>query len=261
MTFSQKDTPPNYVRIHSGKSGAIILSEGRDAIEGALLHGRNCSPFGASGRGAMASFPWKEGRDGILRQYRRGGLIRFLLRDRFAFVNRPCREFRVHNTAQERGVPVPRILGVCWTRDGIFYSGAIATERMAGVDLHDWLLSEAHEPAERLRMLKTCGSLVRQMHDTGIIHGDLQVKNILISRGVPLLLDFDAATIVPRVRQWRRECNLLRLRRSFAKRGHNTDCFEALLSGYGAIKFHRGLSIFYSVKGYLSDISSSWRKV
>lgn len=261
MTFSRKDVPANYFLIDKGSSVAIISGEGTESIAAALLYGKDCITLDSKGRGAMASFPWKDGREGILRRYRRGGLIRFILRDRFLFANRPLREFRVHNAAQKRGVPVPRLLGVCWTRNGIFYSGAIATQKSAGVDLHEWLLSETHEAGERLRVLRACGELVRQLHESGIIHGDLQVKNIFISQQGPLLLDFDAATSASRPQQWRRECNLLRLRRSFAKRGHGSDCFEILISGYGDIKFHRGLVLFYSVKGHLSDIISSWRKV
>ena len=260
MKFPEEHAPEAFSRFENGETKAIVLSKGAASIADALLRGKNCVSLDIIGRGTVASFPWLGDRQGILRKYRRGGLARFLVHDRFILANRPLHEFRVHNAVQQMGIPVPRLLGVCWRRNGIFYSGALATEKADGPDLHDWLLSVSDETEERFRVLGKCGVLIRQMHDAGVTHGDLQVKNILITSKGPLLIDFDAAKIDPWLKQWRRECNLLRLRRSFLKRGHENDCFEALLAGYGQVKFHRVLNIFYSVRGYVSDRISSWSK-
>lgn len=222
------------------------------------MDGTNCAPLDTLGRGAMAVFSWAPGRNGILRKYRRGGVIRFIFRDRFILANRPLREFLLHREILSRGVPAPRVLGVSWTRTGIFYSGALATEKVEGMDLNSWLLSNPDLPVNRADVLKSCGAVIRKMHDAGVIHGDLQVKNILVTGNAPLLLDFDRARTDPLFLTLRRQCNLLRLKRSFVKRGHGEECLEMLLAGYGTVWFHAGLKFVYRVKGFISDKLGNW---
>jgi len=68
------------------------------------------------------------------------------------------------------------------------------------------------------------------------------------------LLDFDRARIKTRIANWRRACNLLRLRRSFDKRGHGREAFRMLAEGYGMTEFDPLLDGIFKLKGFLSTM-------
>ncbi len=244
----------NYVTSKKGGAVCIVRQEGMKSITEAMLEKKQCEELNVYGRGVIYRFPWTSGRTGIMRPCHRGGAIRFLLHDRYLFQNRPLREFQSHLAVLALGIPAPDLLGVCWRRQGFIYSGALATEEMAGTDLDTWLCDNRFLQEKQKRVLFSCGQLIRRLHDTGIFHNDLQLKNIFIQNDSPVLLDFDQARIKPHLPRWRRECNLLRMRRSFIKRGHNLDLFAILTDGYGLSSFNPWLTRLYGIKGFFSDM-------
>lgn len=178
--------------------------------------------------------------------------MRLLLRDRFWLVNRPLREFLVHVAASQSGLSVTEPLGVRFEVTWLgLVSGAIATRALDAITLQEWLTNKPSEA--RTGMLRQCGAQIRAMHDAGIYHADLQIRNILITSEGPVIIDFDNARKVKQIAAWNRSRNLLRLRRSFTKNGFFTECFETVLEGYGPHAIPPWLDATYKAKGRISD--------
>ena len=247
-------TEDDFIELRRGNMYARVRRDEADVVAAALFHEDGCQPVAAVGRGNMTRFPWKNGRYGMLRVCRRGGLLGHVLDAGFLLRNRPREEFRIHRQILARGVPAPALLGVRWQRRGLFYYGALATELMPGCDLDAWLRTDKHDEEQTQALLRDCGALIRLMHDKGIYHADLQVKNIFVSEDGLFLLDFDGARTGDSVRPVARARNLLRLRRSLEKRGHPAEHWRHLLDGYGGKAPPRWLDAAYRVKALVSDM-------
>jgi 3-deoxy-D-manno-octulosonic acid kinase len=228
---------------------ALVRESGAAAIAAALCEGAGCVPAGEGGRGSIQRFACAGGA-GILRGYRRGGVARHFLKDAYVLANRPLREFRIHRYAEINALPVPELLGVCWRRGGLLVRGAIATRELSARTLHAYL---AETPADAAAVLTACGALIRRMHDLGIWHADLQIKNILVGDGGPWLIDFDNARLRAHLSPLQRARNLLRLRRSLEKNGHSLHYFAPLCAGYGVEALPEWLDRIYAGKGRFSD--------
>ena len=171
----------------------------------------------AAGRGSALLLDTPYG-PAVLRQYRRGGWAARLSADRYLFTgferSRPFREARMLARLWELGLPVPQVLaGVC-VRQRLSYTGALLTRR----------IERAETLAARLGALGPgdaawfeVGRVVRRFHEAGVVHADLNARNILLDdQGRPHVLDFDRATTAP-VSRRRFRANLERLHRSLVK--------------------------------------------
>ena len=67
------------------------------------------------------------------------------------------------------------------------------------------------------KTIRSVGLLIRQFHQAGFFHGDLQLKNILVAGDQILLIDFDRSYRKPALSLQERMKNLLRLNRSAEK--------------------------------------------
>ena len=194
----------------------------------------------AAGRG-RALFLQTEFGPAVLRQYLRGGWPAHISRDRYLFLgyarSRPLAEFRVLAALAAAGLPVPPPLAALCDRQGLLYRGWLLMERIPDVTpLADLLAGHAADDA----LWRRCGETLRRFHAAGVLHADLNARNILVGPGQAIhLVDFDRA----RLREgdlggFRR--NLARLRRSLeklwppAQRDRLEPCWERLLAGYGA---------------------------
>jgi len=230
----------------SGHSGYVLTSEA-GPVTRALFDRAGCTVDTAAGRGRVSRFPLTSG-EGVLRHYRRGGLIARLSKDRF-LGNRMLAEFRVHLALYQQGFSVPEPLGVVWERRGPLYRGAIATRSLEAITLLDYLNGGAANP----QILAQCGRRIRELHDLGVWHADLQIKNIMTEGAQIWLIDFDNARMGKPLSNLARARNLLRLRRSLEKHGRSLDNFEAILEGYGKLGLPRWLSGLYRIRGMVSD--------
>ena len=230
----------------NGRSGYVLTAEA-EPVAAALFDGIGGIVDAAAGRGQVSRFPVSGG-EGVLRRYRRGGLMARLTEDGF-LGNRMLAEFRVIAALYRRGFPVPEPLGVAWVRHGPLYRGHIATRRLEAETLLDFL----NAPGPKAAVLARCGQRIREMHDLGVWHADLQAKNIMTD-GVELwLLDFDNARMGQPLSDRARARNLLRLRRSLEKHGRSLDNFDSILGGYGKLGLPRWLSGLYRIRGMVSD--------
>lgn len=169
----------------------------------------------------------------LVRHYRRGGWLGRLLGDRYWGAERFFEEARVTERARALGVATPVVLGVraervmCrWCR-GDFVTREITGGRDLAFYWKRWRDTGAvlSDPL-RSSLAKKLGELVRRMHDAGIVHADLNVKNLLvrIEPASPeaveaFVVDLDKARILPSVPAHLRAENILRLYRSLEKEG------------------------------------------
>lgn len=242
---------PGFERVERGGEVALVKSAYADVLLD-LFFGQGAAEevTRRTGRGAVYIFDLPDGK-GVLRRYRRGGMLARLRKDRFWRSNRPLKELVVLEYARQSRLPVPEVLGVLWERHGQRFSGAIATRLVPGVTLQDW--AGAHAAEEEAAVLLRCGESIRRMHDAGVYHADLQIRNIVVGDGRVHLIDFDRARRLERLTGIQRAQNLLRLRRSIEKNRLPSRYFAAILDGYGDVRLPGPLRAAYRVKGLLSD--------
>lgn len=205
-----------------------MRNEWAECIAAAMLEGVGCIAVGAGGRGGLLRFPYPGG-EGIIRRYRRGGILRHWLKESYLLQNRPFRELSLLHELHQEGLSIPAPLGACWEWRGPWLRGAIATQRVEAVDLKAFLGSERPDARDALHR---CGRLIREMHDRGVWHADLQVGNILIGFEREYLIDFDKAVRRAALSPRLRARNLNRLERSFRKQRLPLHFFQLLLEGY-----------------------------
>jgi len=157
----------------------------------------------------------------VVRQYRHGGLLRFLSGARFFSPRRFLAELQIHTQVQRFGISVPPALGVIVVKQGaksVFVNGYYVTRRLQEcVGLAEFM--ETAGAAGRLQISYDIGAGLRKLHEQGIFYTDLHVKNILVEpQGKVCFIDFDKA------KQYnaplsgrRRRANLYRFIRSVKK--------------------------------------------
>jgi 3-deoxy-D-manno-octulosonic acid kinase len=194
------------------------------------------------GRGGVAVIGTPAG-EGVLRHYRRGGLVARWMGDRYfwsgAERTRSFAEFRLLAELARRGLPVPAPIAARYCRHGAFYTADLITRRIVSArTLAECLAWGRLDAALATRV----GVLVARFHREGVWHADLNAHNILVSEGELYLIDFDRGQWRPLAEAWRM-ANLQRLRRSLVKLGAaagGEEAFEKtlwqpLLQGYASM--------------------------
>ncbi|MVW72275.1 MULTISPECIES: 3-deoxy-D-manno-octulosonic acid kinase [unclassified Bordetella] len=195
-------------------------------------YGDHARPVDAGGRQA-AWFVEKDGWHGVLRGYRRGGLVARLSREAYIWQGesrtRSFREYRLLAWMREQGLNVPAPLAAAYWRHGLTYRAAILVERIPDVRPLAHLLDEP--------VWEAAARAIAAMHRAGVWHADLNAFNILLdAQGLAWLIDFDRGT-QGGVSESQRRANLLRLRRSLEKVGgeRGLECWERLERSYQAL--------------------------
>lgn len=162
----------------------------------------------------------------ILRNYRHGGLFARITRSLLLGSARAISELQVSARAEGVGAPVPHVMClVLWPVFGPFWSAVIGTrEERQTRDLLEEFRALCDSAAERERLSRAVGSAIRKLHDAGVEHRDLQLRNILVAAEKPpriVVVDLDRAVFHRRgvVPSGRRSQNLGRLMRSVVKAG------------------------------------------
>jgi len=200
-------------------AGAMLSDAGRLADAGPEIfnpahYGELARPVDAGGRQA-AWFVQGQGWQGVLRRYRRGGMIARISRDAYLWNGesrtRSFREYRLLAALRAQGLPVPAPLAAAYWRQGPIYRAAIVVERIPGVRPLAQALSEP--------LWQPVADAIARMHRAGVWHADLNAFNILIGNdGRVWLIDFDRGT-QGALTDRQRQANLERLRRSLRKVG------------------------------------------
>ena len=229
-----------------------MREEWRETIAAALFDNVGCTPTGMGGRGTLLRFSFPGG-TGLIRKCLRGGFLRHFTRDAYFGVNRPLQELKLHTMLFDAALSIPAPLGVVWKRRGLWYRGAVATQELLAQNLLEYLQSPKGDQTRPI--LLACGNLIRDMHDLGVFHPDLQIRNILVSMSAmqAYLIDFDKAKRYRHLNDSQRARNLLRLKRSFIKNHVSLDHFQTICTGYGCFVAPYWVEWIYDMKAKLSD--------
>ncbi|MFQ6079855.1 MAG: lipopolysaccharide kinase InaA family protein, partial [Thermodesulfobacteriota bacterium] len=161
------------------------------------------------GRGLLISLPLQDkGPERmVIRHYEHGGILRALTRDLFLVRARPFRELMIAEMARRAGLPTMEVLAAIKTRVfWPFYKGDLVSKEIPNsVDLIQYFTQWGKarvkkQLGEKRKLIHQAGRLVRKMHEVGIYHFDLHLKNFIVEMGeggvVSLyIIDFDRSKI------------------------------------------------------------------
>lgn len=172
----------------------------------------------------------------LLKLYSHGGFFKYFFPKYYFISNRFLHELQLYTDILKDNLPAPDYLGGFWMKRFGFYKCGVITRFISDTTtLENYLNDNFVSIEDKYDILIKCGKILRDMHDIGVFHGDLQIRNILIH---PLekaiyLIDFDKAKKMHSLNLFQRSQNLLRLKRSFIKRNINIVYFDTLVTGYG----------------------------
>jgi 3-deoxy-D-manno-octulosonic acid kinase len=163
-----------------------------------------------------------------VRHYFRGGFLGRFVTDLYTSPERAFREVALYERARRAGVPTLEPLGAAARRAGPFWRLDLVTRAVEGArDLGALAAEERWPRSPRWRgaVLRAAARSVRALHEAGIEHADLNLKNILVveaEREAPraLVIDLDRATERDPLVGGYAGGNLVRLYRSAAKLAH-----------------------------------------
>jgi len=175
----------------------------------------------------------------VLRRCLRGGWAARVSRDHYLFTgfdrSRPVAEFRMLARLAEAGLPVPDPLAALCRRSGLFCTGWLMTRRIMDARPLADLLADC---STDMGLWRNAGAGIRQFHDYGVVHADLNARNIMVGPGGAIhLIDFDRARISAGANR-AYAANLKRLRRSLEKLWPESlyerlgDCWSKLIEAY-----------------------------
>lgn len=191
-----------------------------------------------SGRGQAHRVALDHG-EGVLRHYRRGGLMARLSPDRYfgraPLSSRSMNEFTLLRRLRAWDLPVPAPVAARQVRGLIGHTADIVVAMIPQTRNVAQALSEGPLPAADWIAL---GRAIRQLHDRQVFHSDLNCHNLLLdAQGRAWIVDFDKCGVRPDG-AWKQE-NLERLRRSLRKEQGRRSPFywdearwDDLLKGY-----------------------------
>ena len=175
------------------------------------------------GRGRIFEVPPPEEMPGealVLKQVFHGGLYGRLNRDRFIGPGRVLDEVALVQEARDRGVSTPEVAFAAWSHDRpcrLF----LATVRVPASRSVAEILQGIGLGSDRRRALRSAARAVREMHDAGLVHGDLNLRNLMVAEteSYPegFVIDLDRSWFPTEVKENHRAANLARLLRSLEK--------------------------------------------
>jgi 3-deoxy-D-manno-octulosonic acid kinase len=202
--------------------GAIVFDPARlrqatpDLLDPAGYDAQAQLIAGDGGRGA-AWFVHGPFGDGVLRQYRRGGWMASLSKDRYVWRGeshvRSIVEYSVLGDLRSLGLPVPAPIAAAYWRGAFSYSAAILIERLAGVRSFAGFVSADADTAPWAAV----GATIARFHRLGARHSDLNAHNVLVDKDAQVwLIDWDKGRRVGGPGAW---CDAVldRLERSLRK--------------------------------------------
>ena len=223
--------PASFSRITKGtvslllkdKYRDLLLQEGIEDID-AFLRRNHPGSKHLEGRTLHPCVPLKNGEWMVVRRYSHGGLLRSLTRDLYLVGSRSFLEAALTEEIRSHGIPTIEPIGAIHHRVfGFFYRAyLLSLEIPSARNLVQYLREmPAHLSGERLaakrRIIRSGGLILRQFHQAGFFHADLQLKNLVLSGGQLFLIDFDRSCRKEILSLREKTKNLLRLDRSAEK--------------------------------------------
>jgi len=221
-----EEAPGGVLAVEAGSAAALhSLGFGPETdgqLEASDLHGRR--PL----------FEFRMGDERlVLRRFHHGGLLRWATGARFLDAERPFRELILADALAKSGIATPEVIAARarFAKGGGWYLDLVTRRVENSVDLGLVLerLGRGELPDQVRRSLAhALGALLRRLHGFGLLHADLQPRNLLVSEAdlveavtEPLLwvIDLDRSAFVGSLSDEERRANLRRLFRSVERRG------------------------------------------
>jgi tRNA A-37 threonylcarbamoyl transferase component Bud32 len=187
------------------------------------------APSDVSGRSPLGQLE-VDGQRFLVRRFRHGGMFRWLTGARYLDAERPFRELIVANSVARSGVRTPQVVAAraviagpgLWNLD-------VVTRRIDQAIDYGEVLERIRagevEDGPRARLFEAAGALVRQLHEIGFVHADLQPRNLLVrtdalegAKPEPWIIDLEGSSFRARLEDGERRANLRRLYRALRRR-------------------------------------------
>ena len=201
----------------------LLLKQGIDNLKTFIKKTSQTSRY-FKGRTPHPSIPLGNEKRMVFRQYSHGGLFQAITGNLYFFGSRSFRELALTEEIRSCGIPTIPSIGAIHHRIFFpFYQAFfLSLEVPRAMDLIQYFQEiGAHPSRENLflkrKTIRSVALLIRQFHQAGFFHGDLQLKNILIAGDHLLLIDFDRSYRKPTLSIRERMRNLLRFNRSVEK--------------------------------------------
>lgn len=235
---SASTLPEGYRRARIGRAEVIAADAAMPFVEAAVMRSgtlyddaaRHPEAEPIQGRATVFVAPGPGGGRWLVRRLTHGGLLAPLTGHRFLRLGRarPFNELLLSHRFRELGIATPRVVAAAVYAGGPIYRGEVAREFIAEADdLAACLFGRDGIPEERRReAMAAAGRLLRSLFAAGIVHRDLNLRNVLVERSaetpVAQILDIERCSIQPALSQRRRRRMIDRFRRSarrFEERG------------------------------------------
>ena len=189
------------------------------------------------GRGATILY-CKDNLNLVLRGYKRGGFVGKFLSDKFfkfeSHCHRSIDEFCLLSQMISLDLPVPKPIIAKQTSYCSYYRHEIVILRKDNYQDLSYIIKDRELTDEELIAIGKC---ISKFFKAGVLHTDLNIRNILINdKNEVCLIDFDKCFIKPNLSKEQEQQMLSRLLRSFKKEvlkrnAHfNEICFEKIIS-------------------------------
>ena len=201
----------------------LLLQQGIEDLEIFLKRHIQTTRY-LTGRSPHPSVPIKDGERMIVRRYSHGGIFGLITRNLYLFGSRSFLELALTEEIRSCGIPTIEPVGAIHrlTRFPFYQPYLLFLEVPRALNLMQYFQEigphpPLKNPSQKRKIIRSAGLLLRQFHEFGFFHGDLQLKNILIAGEKLLLIDFDRSYRKPPLSMRERMKNLLRLNRSVEK--------------------------------------------
>jgi 3-deoxy-D-manno-octulosonic acid kinase len=228
--FENISIPPSFSLVRKGKVFLILtdeykdplLEQGIEDIKTFIQTHHQTSKY-LKGRTLHPSVLLKEGKRIVIRRYLHGGLFSALTRNLYLFGSRSFQELALTVQIRACGISTIEPIGAIHRIFGPFYKAYLLSLEIPGAkDLIQYFQEigprlSGERLLQKRRTIRSAALLVRQFHEAGFFHGDLQLKNILVSGEQLFLIDFDHSYQKEVLTADEKKKNLLRLNRSVEK--------------------------------------------
>lgn len=269
--------PPAFLMVKKGATTLFVKDAYKEIIlrivfDTEFLKNRNNDTTNIkTGRSSYLSIPATENSKErfIIRNYKHGGLFGKFFGGVFYNENRPLHEIYINEIASQKGVPSAEVVAITKKRLlGLFYTADfISKEIPCAVDVLQFLKESPTKVIQESKktIIHAVAMLIRVMHDAGIYHADLHLKNILLKRDSSgefhaYIIDLDKSFALDKLTIDQRIKNLLRLDRSIVKLrwlSNTTNLSQKkprLISKADRIRFFKSYMLYSNV------LDKNWKK-
>lgn len=174
----------------------------------------------------------------VVKEYWHGGLFGRVLRDLFWNGSRPLRELSICEAAKKSGIKTTEIVAIVKNKImGPFFRYQLVSKEITNAIDLIVLLSHPEDNqlfAQKRQIINKLAKAVKEMHDAGIYHADLHLKNILVQLSENgsvdvYIIDLDKSEQYEEVDFRIRMKNIMRLDRSLEKLKRNVSGIKDIL--------------------------------